>query len=405
MNLQRSGSIVLLLEEWAKQDEISAASVAKAAVYIPLVLDLFKRVVDRKTGAMLKLIKFHMPVHFCDNIKRYGVPNNYDTNAMEKNHKKNARQPGKKTQRNTHKFDMQTAIRLDIVSKRAFDDLEIFWTGKPPRVMAATDDTAQAGGDDGMRHWTVSGSKFVVTATDFLLYDPSCHDKFRAVPSIGMTSQEQQLRWITHIRRRVLSRVEANVVEPTILLRTELRSETDNVIVRCHPSSRKDRTEWYDWVNIQWGAGEGGIIPCHVRMVLEIPVLQETDGCLRRHDADFDDESGPGIFLLIETIEIAPNADIGGSLYNHSRVNQDGRTVLWAEKEVTEHGNTRLYIVPIGSIDSPCIAIPDPQTAQEVRLGNTDHYLFVLPRNRWAEVFERQMSEENKGRGAARGSR
>jgi hypothetical protein len=75
MNVQQSGSVVLLLEnllgweEWAKQDEISAASVAKAAVYIPLVLDLFKRVVDQKTGAMLKLIKFHMPVHFCDNIK------------------------------------------------------------------------------------------------------------------------------------------------------------------------------------------------------------------------------------------------------------------------------------------------------------------------------------------------
>jgi hypothetical protein len=53
-------------------------------------------------------------------------------------------------------------------------------------------------------------------------------------------------------------------------------------------------------------------------MVLEIPVLQETDGCLRRHDADFDYESGPGTYLLIGTKEIAPNADIGGSLYNHS---------------------------------------------------------------------------------------
>ena len=110
---------------------------------------------------------------------------------MEKNHKKNAKQPGKKTQRKTHTFDMQTAIRLseDIVSKWAFDDLEIFRTGKPPRLVAATDDTAQAGNDDGMRHWSVSGSKFVVTATNFLLYNPSCRDKFRAVPSKGMTSQ------------------------------------------------------------------------------------------------------------------------------------------------------------------------------------------------------------------------
>jgi hypothetical protein len=183
--------------------------------------------------------------------------------------------------------------------------------------MAATDDTAQAGGDDVLRHWSVSGSKFVVLATDFLLYNPSCRDKFRAVPSTGMTSQEQQIRWVTHISRRVLSLFEANVAEPTILLRTELRSETHNVIVRCHPSYRKELTEWYIWVNIQWGAGEGGIIPCHVCMVLEIPVLQETNGCLRRHDADSDYESGPGTYLLTETLEIAPNADIGGSLYIH----------------------------------------------------------------------------------------
>ena len=90
--------------------------------------------------------------------------------------------------------------------------------------------------------------------------------------------------------------------------------------------------------------------------------------------------------------------------HNECRIKQDGRMVLWAEKQThgdghRESGRTRLDIIPVTAVDSPCIAIPDPQTEDEVRRGNTDSYLFILPRHQWVDVFETRMSEASTAGG------
>jgi len=74
-------------------------------------MQLFSSVVDRQEGNGNCTVKFHLPMHLIDDIKRFGVPANWDEGIGEHNPIANAKGPAELTQHQPGNFEYQTAVR------------------------------------------------------------------------------------------------------------------------------------------------------------------------------------------------------------------------------------------------------------------------------------------------------
>ena len=91
--------------------------------FIPIVLKTVKATLDRKEGNQMKIIKFHLPLHFADDILRFGSMANYDSGVGESHHKEFAKKTANNTQRRKDVFELQTASRQveNLAINRAHD--------------------------------------------------------------------------------------------------------------------------------------------------------------------------------------------------------------------------------------------------------------------------------------------
>jgi hypothetical protein len=101
----------LTFEAWLRQAEFTPAGLRLATLYLPNMLEFYKKVADRKIGRGMKISKFHLPIHLVDDIKRFGSPQNVDSSVGEKNDITMAKQPAQNTQRRPESFEYQTARR------------------------------------------------------------------------------------------------------------------------------------------------------------------------------------------------------------------------------------------------------------------------------------------------------
>ncbi len=103
--------LLLLLEMFCKTTSHDITDVKLFKEFIPFFLDIYKTTLQRKTGCGMKLVKFHLPTHFADDILRYGSMLNFDTGIGESHHKTAAKYPSKQTQHRRSEFEFQTAVR------------------------------------------------------------------------------------------------------------------------------------------------------------------------------------------------------------------------------------------------------------------------------------------------------
>ena len=102
---------MLMLENFCKYHEHKRSNIVIFRTIVPVILDKFKEVVNRKEGNGMKITKFHLPLHFADDIMRFGSMSNYDSGICEAHHKSAATKPSANTQRRQCSFEIQTAQR------------------------------------------------------------------------------------------------------------------------------------------------------------------------------------------------------------------------------------------------------------------------------------------------------
>ena len=103
--------LMLMLENVLNLDELDVGIVRKLHRFMPYLLNTFKETVNRQVGCQMKIIKFHLPLHFASDIQRFGTMKNFDTGIGESHHKTEAKLPAKNTQRRICNFELQTANR------------------------------------------------------------------------------------------------------------------------------------------------------------------------------------------------------------------------------------------------------------------------------------------------------
>jgi len=102
---------LLIMEQWMKQDTFEVKSLPAIKRHLRRVMQLFSSVVDRQEGNGDCTVKFHLPMHLIDDIKKYGAPANWDEGIGEHNHIANGKGPAELTQDQPGNFEYQTAVR------------------------------------------------------------------------------------------------------------------------------------------------------------------------------------------------------------------------------------------------------------------------------------------------------
>jgi hypothetical protein len=103
--------LLLMLENFCMSDVHKRSDILALRLFMPSLMQTLKKTINRKTGLGMKIIKFHLLLHFADDMLRMGTMINYDSGIPESHHKVFAKKPSKRTQRRKHNFEKQTACR------------------------------------------------------------------------------------------------------------------------------------------------------------------------------------------------------------------------------------------------------------------------------------------------------
>lgn len=353
---------LLTFEAWLRQPEFTHAELRSAIIYLPNMLEFYKKVVNRRIGRGMKISKFHMPLHLVDDIKRFGSPQNVDSSVGEKNHITMAKQPAQNTQRRPDSFEFQTAQRYqeNVSIERA---ARMYGRSKPGYKSAVPASV------------TEGGELYVTAGTHFLLGFETMfqisHCKRRPAHP-----QLQNSRWVELLRSKVMPFVVLDD-EGFLHCYTEIKSKGSSGTSSGNGADVKDDIfraspnfmgrQWYDWAYIYWGKHDGSI-PAHLRLFFTVtkfrPNVQSITVIENNNYLDH-----VGIFAVADCLHqglttIPSNSKLYGDNF---KAHQGSRLVSWAKKEEDEDtdGLSRLYVVPVKGIDGPVIAIPDHDPPEE----------------------------------------
>ena len=104
--------LMLMWEKWLKSNTIPKDQVRSAKRKFQYLMYLIRKTAPREKGMKWKIMKFHAISHMADDILRFGVPKNFDTEADEAGHKP-SKAAAKLTQKRKKEFDKQVGERLN----------------------------------------------------------------------------------------------------------------------------------------------------------------------------------------------------------------------------------------------------------------------------------------------------
>ena len=96
--------ILLLLENFCKMEHHCQTDLSIMKTGIPAILDFVKNTINRREGNGMKIIKYHLGLHFVDDVRRFGSMRNYDSCIGERHHCTEVKNPAERTQRRKQSF-------------------------------------------------------------------------------------------------------------------------------------------------------------------------------------------------------------------------------------------------------------------------------------------------------------
>ena len=118
--------LMLMVENFCYAEEHSMEAIRLLKGFMPRYLHTFKDTVNRTEGQGMKLVKFHLPLHFASDMERFGSMKNFDSGIGESHHKSECKNPAQRTQRRYTCFEQQVANRQveNIMIDQAYDEME-----------------------------------------------------------------------------------------------------------------------------------------------------------------------------------------------------------------------------------------------------------------------------------------
>ncbi len=370
---------LLLLENFLQEPKFTVGDLKLLERFIPVMMKKYHSVVQREDGLGENILKFHLPLHFANDLDRVGPGLTFDSKVGESNHKP-YKSSARRTQKVSSKLELQTAVNFheSLAISRSVRELH------SKKRKDLTDESVDPKA-------SLVGKKYFVTASGMF----SVSQKTIPVPA----------QWCdTVLMDEVTEFIQGKVL---VHLPEQKRVYLFTSATRSHGSSRQlyrsdpnyetgYRAGWHDWANVYWG-GEDGVIPFRIFIFMEITDAS-FGGSLNQLNID-----GPGIYAIgqsaRQSIYSSPRPE-NQSQDETFHAHVGSRLVYWVPLETQETSDRpKLSVVDVaGSFDSTVIAIPyvlQPDESLEDE-PNEVEWLVLEPRTRWLQVFRVMMEEALK---------
>lgn len=350
--------LLLLLETFCKAEKHKRRNVLLFRKMLPSIMNYYKETVKRKAGNQMKIIKYHLTLHFADDMLKFGSMANYDSSIGELHHKDFAKKPSKNTQRRKEIFEMQTAkIQINnLAIDRAFD-------------------------------YVYPGMRYSQKSKDFTTINKNKVIEFCGkINNIVKTTEGKKNRPICQWNDKVflnqlvsesMKAIDNGNLKAPIQFFTQHNRE--GIIYRADPQFKKGKQPWYDWVKVDWGTRTTNAVPAKLLLFMEI---SQTDfiGTFKFGNSFIE---SPGSYALAYSLQEndSEQAHLDSMLVNYGKIERDDKK------------KPRLYAFNLDCIVETCIAVPY-QTNETVI--NAHKWLFFTIKNKWYDVFIDWMKEKLK---------
>ena len=362
--------MLLLFENFLRLPDMDTKQVKLLDKFVPIMLSWFKEMVDRKTGVGMNFIKFHLPLHICQDILRFGPSYSSDSSCCEKNHK-STKAAARQTQKNSETFDVQTARSDDKL--RVLDRGVRELRGGVPSIFNSPQ------GPDAPTPVKLEGPHYYVCADGCFDYQPTGKKdrKFSQWPKKDL---------LDHVTRFLQEKVLPAVCEDQLKLLTCAKVGGD--IYRADPSYKRTHGHGrHDWVNFPWRdeenpSGQALTVPNRIITFLDLNRL-----CHPIPLDDQDEIDDPGYYALVQSApyNLDKHAD---EVQAHQSSHLISKCDLCLDQPPRMKRPT-LYLVKVSEFESPALAIPfDPSDESDLV-----SWLFIQPTQQWPEIFGNIMKE------------
>lgn len=347
--------LMLLLENFCYSESHLRRNVQLFKLFIPFLLNTLKETLQRKHGCGMKLIKFHLPNHFADDIIRFGSMLNFDSGIGESHHKTEAKKPAKNTQRRKINFEFQTATRQienlaitlgkDSISKLEVADTKPESLDKWFRYIYSE--------QTGLCHYLPQGNKELLK---------TCKWKDKSFQN-ALTNICQSLIKKGYIKGKFEFFSQHN---------------RDNLIFRGDPNY-KSNDPWHDWAEIMW---EEGLIPSKLMIFWKI----SEDNFIKTFQIGSTYVANPGSYVLAYSL---PSTRNKVKAHGSSLMVQYG-TIKTDNNEKCDNISTKLVIFPIDCIANTLSAVPY-NPAEDIIVAK--EWLFLRTKSQWYDIFTTFMNK------------
>jgi hypothetical protein len=338
--------MMLLLENFCTQDELSNTMVRTLNQFMPYLLNTYRVTLDRQVGCQMKIIKFHLPTHFVNDIQRFGTMKNFDTGIGESHHKTEAKRPAKNTQRRKINFEYQTA-------KRQIENIAI--------NMAYCNSIIE---DD--KNNRRDNDYFESKWFRYLF------DKEKKI-LIQKTSKED-CNWMDLTFQNQLTKICSEIAEQGCIdgpFRFFTQHNRAQFIFRADPSYDKNQP-WYDWASIKWA--QDGVIPAKLLLFWDI----NEEEFKKQFTIGSTTVTCPGCYAISYSLSSSTSA---------IKAHGASQLVKYAKIDFERD----ICIIPLDSIHSPITALP---YKIEEDIINAQEWILLVSKTSWLEIFLDFMKSE-----------
>ena len=351
--------LMLMLKNFCKTEEHLKTDIQIFKKMLPSIMNYYKTTIDRKEGNQMKIIKYHLTLHFADDMFRFGSMANYDSSIGELHHKDFAKKPSKNTQRRKEIFEMQTAKCQinNLAIDRAYDYVY-----------------------PGIRY----DKKVPDGATKAIMNKNNVIEFCGKINNIVFTNVSKTNRPICNWKDEIFLQqlfLECCKAIDNGDLKTPIKFFTQHNrngnIFRADPQFDKvTKQPWYDWVKVDWGNDSNNACPAKLLLFMEVS------------DSDF---SRP--FKFGESyIPCAGSYALAYSVAENIKepAHLDSRLVTYG-KILNEKDKPILYVLDVNSIVDTCVAVP---YRPEQTIINANEWIFLSSKDEWYNIFVDFMKEK-----------
>jgi hypothetical protein len=351
--------LMLMLENFCKTEEHLHANIQIFKKMLPSIMENYKNTVDRKEGNQMKIIKYHLPLHFADDMFRFGSMANYDSSIGELHHKDFAKKPSKTTQRRKEIFEIQTAKCQinNLAIDRAFD-----YVYPGTRYGKNVPD---------------STTKPMMNKNNILEF---CGKINNIVYTNGSKKNRPICNWLDTIFLKQLFSESLKAIENGDLaapIKFFTQHNRNGTIFRADPQFHKiTKQPWYDWVKVDWGNQNEDACPAKLLLFMEVS------------DSDFIKTFKFGNSYIESSGSYALAYSLAENVEEPAHL--DSRLVTYG-KILSENEQPILYVFDVNSITDTCVAVPYHPKDTVI---TANEWLFFKSKDEWYNLFVDFMKEK-----------